>query len=58
MGAVIFDRFKQRQNLLAEKNRAAFDRRGAGDYVAVAVGGNAIFGYKQGDKVMVYALPK
>ena len=27
-------------------------------YVAVATGGNAIFGYKQGDKVMVYALPK
>lgn len=27
-------------------------------YVAVAAGGNAIFGYKQGDKVMVYALPK
>ena len=27
-------------------------------YVAVASGGNAIFGYKQGDAVLVYALPK
>ena len=27
-------------------------------YVAVAAGGNSIFGYKQGDNVLVYALPK
>jgi len=27
-------------------------------YIAVAAGGNSIFGYKQGDNVMVYALPK
>jgi glucose dehydrogenase len=27
-------------------------------YIAVASGGNSIFGYKQGDAVMVYALPK
>ncbi|HSI24626.1 MAG TPA: PQQ-binding-like beta-propeller repeat protein [Methylotenera sp.] len=27
-------------------------------YVAVASGGNSIFGYKQGDAVLVYALPK
>ena len=27
-------------------------------YIAVASGGNAIFGYKQGDAVLVYALPK
>ncbi|HEY8117732.1 MAG TPA: PQQ-binding-like beta-propeller repeat protein [Methylophilaceae bacterium] len=27
-------------------------------YVAVAAGGNPIFGYKTGDNVMVYALPK
>lgn len=27
-------------------------------YIAVAAGGNAIFGYKQGDSLMVYALPK
>ena len=27
-------------------------------YIAVASGGNSIFGYKQGDAVLVYALPK
>ena len=27
-------------------------------YVAVAAGGNAIFNYKSGDLIMVYALPK
>jgi glucose dehydrogenase len=27
-------------------------------YVAVASGGNSIFGYKQGDAVLVYAIPK
>ena len=27
-------------------------------YIAVAAGGNSIFGYKQGDNIMVYALPK
>jgi len=27
-------------------------------YIAVAAGGNSIFGYKQGDTVSVYALPK
>lgn len=27
-------------------------------YVAVAAGGNSIFGYKQGDTISVYALPK
>ncbi len=27
-------------------------------YVAVAAGGNAIFGYKQGDSLLVYALPQ
>ena len=27
-------------------------------YVAVAAGGNAIFGYTAGDNMMVYALPK
>ncbi|MEZ0232088.1 MAG: pyrroloquinoline quinone-dependent dehydrogenase [Methylophilaceae bacterium] len=27
-------------------------------YIAVAAGGNAIFGYKQGDSIVVYALPK
>lgn len=27
-------------------------------YIAVAAGGNAIFGYKQGDNVIAYALPK
>jgi glucose dehydrogenase len=27
-------------------------------YVAVAAGGNSIFGYKQGDSVLVYALPQ
>lgn len=27
-------------------------------YIAVAAGGNAIFGYKQGDNLLVYALPK
>ena len=27
-------------------------------YIAVASGGNSIFGFKQGDAVLVYALPK
>jgi glucose dehydrogenase len=27
-------------------------------YVAVAAGGNALFGFKQGDAVMVFALPE
>jgi glucose dehydrogenase len=27
-------------------------------YIAVAAGGNAIFGYTAGDNMMVYALPK
>ena len=27
-------------------------------YVAVAAGGNAIFGFKQGDALVVFALPK
>jgi glucose dehydrogenase len=27
-------------------------------YIAVASGGNSIFGYKQGDEVLVFALPK
>jgi glucose dehydrogenase len=29
-----------------------------GRYVAVAAGGNVLFGFKQGDAVMVFALPE
>jgi glucose dehydrogenase len=31
---------------------------GGKQYVAVAAGGNALFGFKQGDAVMVFALPE
>jgi glucose dehydrogenase len=27
-------------------------------YIAVAAGGNVLFGFKQGDAVMVFALPE